>query len=649
MDPDDEDDEDEDPRFAEEDVKEDEDKEHLEASPTVKDDEAAAEEEEKAPPGWPGVGDREAFLHKFRRERRDNEREERMEALAEFRALAFKPENIVHFIKDDTVRAALIDGLQPPNLDRGKSIYVDDGPPDNDPHIRAVTAGILAHMTIDQDARMIMGQDTPLRETIIETMQHVELPIEEDVEEGAFEIKEVKTGPDPAKPAPFFVQSRMHALLGLLVQEGAVSKATARPLPEDEMLGMVEEGEEEEEMEEDPVVEVEAREDEQDDRKEAAEKEKAEEEAKRLEEERLRKLAEEKESRKQLEAPKADVPDSDAISSKDAKGSKAPEDGDEDEDEDEQDAELDAEEDEKDESSEESEEVDPDALLAEVEDILYAKKPSSDEDLLEALCLVTAPQNSEEELQQLPPWRLGAARSRRLDVVWTFAATRNNTDSNGLWRFEKLQAVLLDATEISQPDNVRMSALSVLNAMLARDENKRPMFEDERVVKTFALAAAASVPVPVEKPGDGSTGAASELRPQSVELRRQGLIGISLMAECVDEGDEVRQKLWANRRISASLIDAVGREGPLRPLALRGLRELSKTEANHQDMLEAQVPELMGTALEDKTLDRRQLRYCELGSDRLLNGTYAQMLKEESEDKPRRSGKAPARGQGRGR
>mmetsp|Transcript_78823 Transcript_78823/g.139138 ORF Transcript_78823/g.139138 Transcript_78823/m.139138 type:complete len:669 (+) Transcript_78823:43-2049(+) len=667
MDPDDDDDEDEDPRFVEEDVKEDAEEEaeaaEPQAAPAADGDGEEAEADDEIPPGWPSAGDRTTFLHKFRREERDNEREERFEALEEFKALALQPQNCVHFWKDDEVRAALVDALKPPNVDRGKSIYVDDGPPDNDPQIRAVMAGLLAHMTTDQDARALIGQDTPLREIIIQTMQHVELPVEK--EEGAEEEEEEddedkpKTGPDPAKPAPFFVQSRMHALLGLLVQEGAVSKATARPpLPEDEEYG-IEEGEEEEEKEDDPEVDVETEDDGKEDmfskarkrkeKKEAAQKEKEETE-KRLMEEMERKLAEEEEERKRLEA---DVPDSDVSSSKGSKelskeDAAAGVEKDEDEDEeDEEDKELDLE-DEKEESSEEdeSEDIDPDALLAEVEDILYEKKPSSDEDLLEALCLVTAPQNSEEELMQLPPWRPGAARTRRLEVVWTFAATSNNMDNNGLWRFEKLQTVLLDATEVSQPDNMRVSALGALNALLARDENKRPMFEDERVVKTFALAAAAAVPVPVANIGDGSTDVASELRPQSVVLRRQGLTGIGLLAECVDEGDEVRRKLWENRRISASLIDAAGKEGPLRPLALRALRELSKTDANHQHMLEAEIPELMGKALEDTSMDRRQLRYCELGRDRLVNGEYARSLQKEKEA-PRRTGRGAGRGRGR--
>lgn len=89
---------------------------------------------------------------------------------------------------------------------------------------------------------------------------------------------------------------------------------------------------------------------------------------------------------------------------------------------------------------------DPDALLAEVEDILYAKKPSSDQDLLDVLAMTACPPNPK-ELQQLPPWRPGAAQSRRLDTLWTFAATRNNAENTRLWRCDKVRDALLSSAE----------------------------------------------------------------------------------------------------------------------------------------------------------------------------------------------------------
>jgi len=255
---------------------------------------------------------------------------------------------------------------------------------------------------------------------------------------------------------------------------------------------------------------------------------------------------------------------------------------------------------------------DPDALLAEVEDILYAKKPSSDQDLLDVLAMTACPPNPK-ELQQLPPWRPGAAQSRRLDTLWTFAATRNNAENTRLWRCDKVRDALLSSAEVTQPDCVRISSLGALTALMARDENKISMWEDEGVRKAFVLGASEQISAPLDDAtGETKESEVKHLRPQRVEVRLQAMLGLSMLAE----SDELREEIWKDKRLVASVQNAVESPGPLRPIGLHVLQHLSQSTEIQADMVKCGIRELLATRLPD--LEKHQHRACEIAHDRLL-------------------------------
>eukprot|EP00931_Biecheleriopsis_adriatica_P069456 TRINITY_DN4329_c0_g1_i1.p1 TRINITY_DN4329_c0_g1~~TRINITY_DN4329_c0_g1_i1.p1 ORF type:complete len:652 (-),score=199.99 TRINITY_DN4329_c0_g1_i1:25-1980(-) len=609
-------------------------------------EEGAADDREVVPGGWTKK-ERRVFLQKVKREEpsRENEREERLQALVQVRELSTQLENCSHLWEDIEVRNALLDAMEPPNPERGKSIYVEDGPPDNDPFVRAVATGVLVHLCFDKTVIETLSQDTKLRELIVEALQQVE-PLkppdpsaEEDVGADA-----TRDGPAPIEPTPAHIQSRSQYLLAVLTvgyerEKGVCAKAIARPRIEEEEVPPVhddddcqEENAEEEELDDDEVVDPDditwrersvipggrkgKRSQERDlllmsdDQKQRVKQRKAEKEEERKMEEMARQ-AEQERRRKEMEE---EVDSQDVDSDKEEPEEEEEEEGDVDVpdvlEQEEQKGE------EKEESSEESEEIDPDTLLAEVEDILYATKPSADEDMLMALCASADPLTSEEELLQTPPWRPGAALARRLDGLWSFAATRLTAESNGLWRFEQVREVLLKSAEVSNPERIRISALGTLSALLAFDENKRPMWEEPRLQKVVILGAASQVAVAAEGV-DADEGAPKvmTMQPQSTELRSQALI---CLASAAAGGDDFRQAMWADARIVAALRDAAETSGPLQPLAVSVIRELTQSKENQDPMIDAGIPKLMGQILARGELLKSDSRACEMSRDRLL-------------------------------
>eukprot|EP00930_Biecheleria_cincta_P099876 TRINITY_DN9148_c0_g1_i1.p1 TRINITY_DN9148_c0_g1~~TRINITY_DN9148_c0_g1_i1.p1 ORF type:complete len:712 (+),score=159.26 TRINITY_DN9148_c0_g1_i1:244-2136(+) len=613
------------------------------------------EDDEDLLGGWAAPADRDHFLRNVRRHDRPNVDQEgqkeiddeRKKALLDLRALAFQPDNCLDLFEDELVKAALLDATQAPNPNRGKSIYVDDGPPDNNQSVRAVATGVLLQMTRDPTACPVMAQDKQLREFLVECLQQVEPPkaVDSDEEE---ETQPAEGGPAPVIPTPFFVQSRAQPLLGLLALGGACAKALARPkLEEEDAPEVQDEDAEEEHPEEDPEVQ-----DEEEPREET-------------EEECLKREALEREKEMYEVVTEGSSASKSATASGPGTRVATKEEGSIPEEAEEAKSEGD------DSSSESSEPLDADALLAEVEDILYAEKPSSDEDLLEALFASAHPINPETQLEQVPPWRPGATRTHRIGVLWTLAATRNNAELNGLWRFDQVREVLLRSTQTDLPDNVRACALGALAALCARDENKPLMFEESRVVFAFQIGVSAQVKESVvqsrteSKTSDASRPASratdrksskksddssradirrgaevATLRPQAVEVRRQAIFGIGNLAEY---SDAIREALWFNRRISSSLIDAAEKPSPLRALSLRALRLFSQSALCQQDMVEREVHTLMEAAMEppplpdsplargllasgpppgpaDEALAKRDCRFCELGKERLLEG-----------------------------
>eukprot|EP00913_Durusdinium_trenchii_P011278 g10591.t1 len=427
--------------------------------------------------------DRLRFLQKLDRHGpyRENERLERLEALMELRAHALRYQNCWHLWKDEEVRDCLLDALEAPDPERGKSLYVEEGPPPNHPSVRTAAFGILVQLALDEAVREEMAQHELLRASVVEALRP--------------EMKEdTVTAPDDED--------------------------------EDEDFIWMEESEEEEEMEDDPVLDP---------------------------------------TKDPTGEMSSDLGQMDSVDKAEAQP-EAP-------------AEA--------EGGAESE-ADPDALLAEVEDILTAKKPSSDEDLLDALVTAACP-DAEQLLQldSLPPWRPGAALARRLDSLWTLAATRDNAESGQLCRFERVKEALLFGADVTQPDCVRISALGALTALMARNENKQSMWQDPEVQKVLVSGAADQIFAP------SSEVSQHQLRPQATELRLQALLGLSMLAEC----DELRPEIWQDQRLVASLQDAVEKPGPLRPIALQVLQHLSQSWENREDMIKAEIPKLIGAAL----------------------------------------------------
>ncbi|CAJ1384245.1 unnamed protein product [Effrenium voratum] len=479
-------------------------------------------------------------------------REERLEALMQVRGHALQQQNCWPLWADEQVRRAVLDAIQAPDPERGKSLYTEEGPPPNHPSVRTAACGVLVQLAMDEAVREEMAQDTLVRESLVEALQ-----VEAEEAEEAKEAEETPEGDGKEEEkeevgTPFFVQSRAQQLLAMLVPARACAKALQRPqaalglsrlyegaevAEAEEDFEWVEEGEEEEEFEDDPLVETEAT----------------------------------------TELP-AHSPGSEPEKDRGEKA-KAARSG-----------------------SDSDSEVDPDSLLAEVEDILNAKKPSSDEDLLQALVAMAAVDN-EEELRQLPPWRLGAARSRRLDALWTFAAAAARAEAS-LWRPEVRDA-LVNGAQASQPDAVRVSSLGVLSALAAREENRQAMWRDPQVRQVFVLAAADQT-----SPGSGED--VRHLRPQKTELRLQALLGLWAFAE----NEELRQEIWSDSRIVASLRTAA-EQPPLRKMALAVLQRLPCAE-NQAAMVAEGIPKIFGAALTTEELDRRCRRGCELARDRLL-------------------------------
>jgi len=520
---------------------------------------SAVNDADRLPGGWASSAERYKFLQKVRRDAgyRENEREERLEALMEVRTHALRLQNCWQLWADEQVRSSLLDAIQAPDPERGKSLYVEEGPPPNHPTVRIAAFGILVQLALDEGVREEMAQNTLLRESIVEALHlepaetSAETPAETSAEtpaeipvEGTESLK-MPTGAEEVEvedlTPPIPVQSRAQQLLAMLVPVRACAQALLRPaaagvkVEEEVEYIWMEESEEEELQEDDPIVEVEV-------------------------------AVDQEVNPGQEQTAEMEVPLDDAASSV----------------------------------------ADADALLAEVEDILSAKKPSSDQDLLDVLATTACPPNPE-ELQQLPPWRPGAAQSRRLDTLWTFAATRDNAENSRLWGCEKVRDALLLSAEASQPDCVRISSLGALTALMARDENKIPMWEDAEVRKAFILAVAEQIALADE------ASSVKHLRPQREEIRLQALLGLSMLAEC----DELRKEIWNDKRLVASIQNAVETPGPLRPLGLQVFQHLSHEKEIQDEMVSSGVRSLLAAQLPE--LEKHQHRACEIAHDRLLS------------------------------
>ncbi|CAE7330995.1 KAS1 [Symbiodinium sp. CCMP2592] len=120
------------------------------------------------PGGWTTTTERNNFLQKVRRDlgHRDNERLERLEAIMEVRQLALQRQNCWPLWEDEQVRRALLDAIQAPDPERGKSLYVDEGPPPNHPTIRTAACGVLVQLALDDAVQYEMASDTLVRESI---------------------------------------------------------------------------------------------------------------------------------------------------------------------------------------------------------------------------------------------------------------------------------------------------------------------------------------------------------------------------------------------------------------------------------------------------------------------------------------------------
>ncbi|CAE8618205.1 unnamed protein product, partial [Polarella glacialis] len=359
------------------------------------------------------------------------------------------------------VRLALLDAIQPPNLARGKSMYVDDGPVDNDPAVRTVAVGILVNLAADPTVRAAMAQDKEVREMLVDVLRQLPIPDPPVPDEDG------KVPQGPEGPAPFYLQSRAQLLLTLLALGDACDGAIQRP----RLSGEPEEAPAELEVaaQEEPIQDV----------AEAA--------------------AVAGQSIKDVDAagggPDAptDVADLDELK----KGSDAG-----------------------------SEQV---TWFA---DKLYLGRLSGD--------AVTA----------------GVAMVRRR------------------WRD--------GATEAGEPDNVRISALRALWSFAARVETRDDMIQEPSVHRAFAFAVAEQAvetqrQLQQRQAASQADVAECSLRPQSLEVRAEGICGVLALA---GSNDEVRQALWADQRIASGLLDAVARTGRLRSLAVRALAELSLSWAN---------------------------------------------------------------------
>ena len=76
-------------------------------------------------------------------------REERLEALMELRAHALRLQNCHALWADEEVRSSVLDAVQAPDPERGKSLYVEEAPEANALSIRTAAFGILAGASSD--------------------------------------------------------------------------------------------------------------------------------------------------------------------------------------------------------------------------------------------------------------------------------------------------------------------------------------------------------------------------------------------------------------------------------------------------------------------------------------------------------------------
>eukprot|EP00933_Yihiella_yeosuensis_P049235 TRINITY_DN4593_c2_g1_i1.p1 TRINITY_DN4593_c2_g1~~TRINITY_DN4593_c2_g1_i1.p1 ORF type:complete len:527 (-),score=139.73 TRINITY_DN4593_c2_g1_i1:52-1545(-) len=300
-----------------------------------------------------------------------------------------------------------------------------------------------------------------------------------------------------------------------------------------------------------------------------------------------------------------------------------------------------------DDDDESSSEVDADALLAEVDQILNEKKPSSDEDLLNVFALAAAPTTPAEELRQaIPPWRDGSAAAQRFDSFCSLSAAGRPSEAAGLWRFENFHEVVINACEAEQPELVRESALATMAALANRDENKQPMWDDPRVLKVLVIGASAMVSirkpvkvikeaddpnddfaaVPEEKkdilsapakmtPSTPPVEYVTELKHQSMQLRAHALSALYGLA---GTSNEIRHALWHDRRVSSALLDAISKSGPQKVVAATVLCRLSGCEANQEPMFESGVAEKLEAVMSEPTADPHFVKVCELARNRVL-------------------------------
>ena len=495
----------------------------------------------------------------------------------ELRGHALRYPNCWPLWSDEEVRELILDAIQATDPEAGKSLYVEDPPPPNHPSVRTAAFGILVELSLDETVREEMAQNELLRESIVEALRPEQVsPSREGspAGESSLDLSSPRTegsrrgGSRPTSPTltsaggedevdlttPVSVQSRAQQLLAMLLPSRACAKALlrpAQPIEDEDEFVWVEESEEEEIWEDDPVVEPSEIE--------------------------------------QATDPGGQSPEAQASGVLQGSG-EVPADA--------------------------ESEADADALLAEVENILHAKKPSSDEDLLDALASAAYPQELADlqELDLQPPWRPGAALSRRLDTLWSLAATSDNAENSQLCRFEKVKDALLFGADVTQPDSVRISALGTMAALLARDENKELMWQDPEVRKVLVLGAADQISAPVEGETDSKL-----LRPQRTEVRLQAITALAMLAECT----ELREEIWKDPRVAASLQNAVEKPGPLRKVALQVLQHLSQALGNREDMVNTGIPDLIDSVGPDlEKHDKRLHRACEITRDRLLAAAW---------------------------
>lgn len=396
--------------------------------------------------------------------------ETRLEAIARVRELAQVAANREALWKDNKVRGALVDAIEPPSEDHGKSLLKEEEPI-NDEKVRLQALGALVQIAVEPANRAVGPEnDVLLREVLVEA-----------------------AGPKENVQ----LRSRAQILLSLLALNGSCAHAL-HGYPE--MCPACKAALQAAEVQEALMAEKEAE-------KAAREVEKQ----RKLEEKQRKQKAKERAERARRRSDGEDVStDEEYDEEEDAKLA----------------AELDREEEEQEEEEEEDEESEEEQSPPKPSDdnaVLEALLSCGLQTSSAEIPLTGA--ESGFELVTWDSWQKVEVKSRVLGTIASWCSLADRFAADAAWRHPKLREMILVSTQARAPFAVRDSALGALTALVLTSEKKEQLWGDPSLRKVLITAASKEVMIQDEEEEE----LGKELQP--VEIRLKAFSALKCLAD----------------------------------------------------------------------------------------------------------------------